>query len=181
MRSDQVFYYFGFLLLGAYINIYVMNFFSKRAISVLQKEIEDKFSEILKDKKSLRFIKRLNNYVYFQFHNNELIYLLSDHSMHIFKKEKCIASSPQIKDSKVITDLLQFISNDFTLDINNVVYIGKDIYSKNMIVNNEVEDDLFFGDNIEESFDLDGILDKINKIGYNNLTEKEKEFLNSLK
>lgn len=169
----------GAMLLASHLN---------RKLQKQKDAIENMFSKILDDCVKMQFIKRVNKYVYFKYENWELIYLLDKKSLHIFEGEHCLATS--IENSKIVKNLIQYIETKWNKDINNIVIIDNNEFSLNFIEEqkkrylkeekwsdpllNKLEDTK----NIVEPT-VDDILDKINKVGYKNLTDLEIEFLNN--
>ena len=180
MISSQIIYYLLFFLLGLYTTLYTMNRIDKKISAKNRKEIEDIFTNIINNKSNIVFSKRINSYVYFKFYDQDLILFLKNQTIHLFKNEDCIASSNQIKGSEVIFNLIRFIKNNFYTNINNVININNNIYSKNLVTqkNNVYKNS---NETIEEEYNLDDNLDRINEIGYDKLTETEKQFLKNIK
>lgn len=149
-------------------------------------KVEEQFKYILDNFSRVLFNKRINQYVYLKFDDHELIYILDTKEIHIFNKEKCIYTSNQILGSKVISNLESEIVKRWGIDINNVISINNSIVSVNLVktelkklgTNDYDLDTLLSSYKVE--YNLDDILDKINQIGYDNLTNEEKEFLKNV-
>jgi hypothetical protein len=161
----------------------------------IQKNVEDKidrgteklFLEILNNYTKLKFIKRINDSVYFKYKKQELIYILGKKTLYLFKGDECTHTSSRISKSRTIISLMNTIDENWNDDINNIIIYNNIIYSINLIDQSLI--DQKFTDpilnkltEIENSFspeglDLDTILDKISKLGIDNLSTSEKEFL----
>jgi len=153
--------------------------------------IEEMFSKILGNCVKMKFLKRVNKYVYLKYDNWEVIYLIDKKSLHIFEGDHCLATSTTIDPSSLIVkNLIKYIETKWQTDINNIVIIDNNEFSLNFIEEqrkkylkdekwsdpllNELENDK----NIV-GLTVDDILDKINEVGYKNLTDLERDFLNS--
>jgi hypothetical protein len=157
----------------------------------LFKSIESVFTNILNNFSKVSFNKRINQYVYLKFGNYELIYMLDTKEIHIFENEKCVYTSTQILGSEVINKLENRILEKWNNDINDVININNAIISvntmkrefRNLGVNDEdINYILSQRKEIEEEivYNLDEILDKINQVGYDKLSNEEKEFLKNI-
>lgn len=176
----------GFILGVLY--VHTKNFLRNKKIL---RGIENEFKNILDNFSKVSFLKRINQYVYFNFEKYELIYTLDSKEIHIFQNEKCIYTSNQILGNIIIKNLESKILEKWNKDINDVVEINNAIISVNLMKKefrslgvNEEEIEFILSEKKEETqkneYNLDDVLDKINQVGYNNLTEEEKEFLKNV-
>jgi hypothetical protein len=183
---------FGFLVL-----IFFLGFMSgcyfltyKQNVSFLkyQQEVEKIFNSIISKFNDIVFTKRINKYAYFQCGEYDILYQLDNNSIHILSKDTCIATSNQIKNSVIPKNLIKKIKDKWEDDINDVTIIGENIFSNNFLKQSIINETKKWTDpilnKIEEEkdvqyFSVDKILDKINEVGYANLTNEEKEFLNN--
>ena len=156
----------------------------------------DIFKEILLNLKNSTFKSRLNNTVYISTNlksegDVDLMYLIDKINVHIFKDDNCIYTSDDV-DREIIDSIIEFISNKFEKEINDIVSVFG-------ITFNRIEFENHFGIKIEElknrseiktesdidqiyhenemKFDIDEILDRINVVGIKNLTQAELKFL----
>ena len=156
----------------------------------------DIFKEILLNLKNSTFKSRLNNTVYISTNlksegDVDLVYLIDKINVHIFKDDNCIYTSDDV-DKEIIDSIIEFISNKFEKEINDIVSVFG-------ITFNRIEFENHFGIKIEElkkrseiktesdiyqiyhenemKFDIDEILDRINVVGIKNLTQSELKFL----
>jgi hypothetical protein len=156
----------------------------------------DIFKEILLNLKNSTFKSRLNNTVYISTNlksegDVDLVYLIDKINVYIFKDDNCIYTSDDI-DKEIIDSIIEFISNKFEKEINDIVSVFG-------ITFNRIEFENHFGIKIEElkkrseiktesdidqiyhenemKFDIDEILDRINVVGIKNLTQSELKFL----
>ena len=110
--------------------------------------------------------------------------------MAIFKDGKCIYTSNLI-DSDLVNEISKEIELKHNKDINDVIDILGLVFSRedfeksfnikeirNVIKKEESDIDEIVKKN-KKRFNIDEILDKISKIGIDNLTEEEKQFLNN--
>lgn len=172
----------GFIL-GCYYIIYIQ----KMSLLKYKKDVEKIFNNVINNFSKVCFTKRVNKYAYFHYENCDIIYQLDNDSIHIFDKDVCLATSNQIKTSLVPKNLIEKIKSKWDSDINDITTIGENIFSNNFIRENIVKETKKWTDpilnKIEENqskiFNIDSLLDKINEVGYINLTEEEKNFLNN--
>lgn len=129
----------------------------------------------------------------------EIIIYLNKSDIFILQNDVTLFDSKLI-DLDLTIKIHQKIINKYNSDINNIIEINGVIYNKNdydikstEIYNkilsdfnnsnfniNAIVNDLK-SQNIKHDYNLNDILDKINKIGYNNLSYYEKEFLKNIK
>ena len=172
------------------------------------REIKDKNNQYERvyqnviNKKS-RFKTRVNNTVYIgtklpDYGRVTIVYFLDKSDIAIFKEDKCIITSDSISKElvdKIIKEInyrhgyriddivevlgLVFYRPDFEKSF-NVNF--QDIKERAMRMGKEMSE-MSDIDKIQKRnkvrFDIDEILDKINKVGIENLTNEEKEFLNN--
>lgn len=175
---------------GAILGSSILLYFIRKSEKNFQKGIENMFSKILFDFYQLTFIKRINKQVFFRFKDWEIILILDQGTLHIFEGEKCIASSTQTGNSLVVQKVIKQIGARWRKDIEDTIVIDNNEFSVNIIrdqkkkfKNQKWSDPLLNkieSESKKEIFDVDSILDKINRIGYTNLSEAELKFLNSL-
>lgn len=167
--------------------VYFANYIKNKRI--LQ-GIEDVFKNILDNINKVSFTKRINQYVYLKFEKFEIIFNLNNKEIHIFQEEKCIYTSNQLIENHVIRTLQDKILSVWDKDINDVININNAIVSVNVMKKEfremgvmEEDIDSILSERYEKEeieFNLDDILDKINQVGYNNLTDEEKDFLKNV-
>lgn len=166
---------------------YVYYFKKDKLISDINNQFREVINNILLGKSI--FKKRINNKVYIdtklEDHGNvNLIYLIDERKIGIFKNCGCIYTS-EMAEKEIIESLINIIDKKFKHKINDVVeYLGS-IYSReyfNNLSNIMFESDVdkIISEN-ESKFNIDDILDKINEVGIDNLTEEEKNFLQNYK
>lgn len=172
------------LCLGFSLGLRYAIILNNKKIVIYREGIENMFSLILSNFDKLIFVKRINKYAYFSYESWEIIYQLDNKTIHVFNKEECLATSKQLEGSTIVSTLLSNIDKSWSKDINNTIIIDENEISINYI--EEQRKKIQYTDpiltKIEKEknvnvFTIDDILDKINKVGYNNLTTEEKEFL----
>lgn len=201
----------GIAVTSFYIGYHFSNFIKKRKeeqkLNEYKKGVNYIFDEVLAsffDNKT-RFHNRLNSTI--SIHTTtaslgkiNIVYLLDKKDVAIFQNDKCIYTSDLV-DKDVIATIINAINIKYKQDIEDVIDFMGIVYSKrdfevkfgikvsdlNNIINNappikkEKSDiDSIVSEN-ENKFNMDDILDRINKIGIENLTSEEKEFLNNYK
>jgi len=181
------------LVIGSLSTFGVLVFISKRQESKLRKKYVNTYNEILKKLTSneVSFTSRINNTV--QLHTEiedegeiQIMYFLDRQDVSIFRDGDCLYTSNLI-EKDLIEKILKTIWSKFSLQINDVVQLLNNTFDKRtfMVIsgvnpNQTVDTSQIFNVPDEDTYTLDDILDKINEVGYNNLTESEKEFLKNL-
>jgi len=182
-------------LVGTIFGIYLVTLSQKIALKKRQNSIEVIYKEIIDNIVNVRFSKRINSYVYLSYKEYEIIYTINKKTVNLFIGDECKFTSTDISE-KVSTELISVIeSNWYTKIHQDVVNIGGNVYSISFIQEqtnkaaNELQKELqnVIGElftkpveDIEPEIDvptIDDILDKINQVGYNNLTQEEVDFL----
>lgn len=172
------------------------------------REVEDKNTQYEKvyqniiNKKS-RFKTRVNNTVYIgtklhDYGRVDIVYLLDKNDIEIFKEDKCIITSDSV-NKDIVSNIIKEINYRHGYRIDDIVEVlglifyrpdfekkfnvnFQEIKERAMRMAREMSDfsdiDKIYKKN-KVMFDIDEILDKINKVGIENLTNEEKEFLNN--
>lgn len=187
------------LLIGCLITYILLNLISRSKNKSILKDNINQFIQVLKNIKSgkTKFKSRVNNTIYIETNLNDygnvgLVYLMDKQDVAIFKDEKCIYTSNLI-DSDLVNEITKAIELKHNKDINDVVEIlgfvfSREDFEKSFNVNiKEIKNDVKKEESDIEKiikknkkrFDIDEILDKISKVGIENLTEEEKKFLNN--
>jgi hypothetical protein len=187
------------LLIGCLITYILLNLISRSKNKSILKDNINQFIQILKNIKSdkTKFKSRVNNTIYIETNLSDygdvgLVCLLDKKDISIFKDEKCIYTSNLI-NSDLINEITKAIELKHNKDINDVVEILGFVFSredfeksfnvnikeiKNGVKKEESDIEKILKKN-KKRFDIDEILDKISKVGIENLTEEEKQFLNN--
>lgn len=172
------------------------------------REIKDKNDQYEKvyqnviNKKS-RFKTRVNNTVYIgtklpDYGRVTIFYSLDKNDISIFKDDKCIMTSDSV-GKELVDKIIREINYrhgyriDDIVEVLGLIFYRPD-FEKNFNVNfqeikeramrmsremGEMSDIDKINKRNKVRFDIDEILDKINKVGIENLTSEEKEFLNN--
>lgn len=172
------------------------------------REIKDKNDQYEKvyqnviNKKS-RFKTRVNNTVYIgtklpDYGRVTIFYSLDKNDISIFKDDKCIMTSDSV-GKELVDKIIREINYrhgyriDDIVEVLGLIFYRPD-FEKNFNVNfqeikeramrmsremGEMSDIDKINKRNKVRFDIDEILDKINKVGIENLTNEEKEFLNN--
>jgi hypothetical protein len=194
------------LIIGCLITYILSNLISRSKNKNILKDNINQFIQILKNIKSdkTKFKSRVNNTIYIETNLSDygdvgLVCLLDKKDsldiderapgfMAIFKDGKCIYTSNPI-DSDLVNEISKEIELKHNKDINDVVDILGFVFSKedfeksfnikeirNVIKKEESDIDEIVKKN-KKRFNIDEILDKISKIGIDNLKEEEKQLL----
>lgn len=130
----------------------------------------------IKDGKST-FISRINNVVNIELSLKKegkvnVMYWLDNNEISIFKNDKCLYVSSRV-NNKLVSKISNTILKLYHNKINNTV--DKKTLAKMSKKTNI--DDLFGTSKVEYEPSLDDLLDRINLVGYDNLSDSEKEIL----
>lgn len=190
----------GFLI-GIFFNMKMIEFLNDKRYKKTITDKSNKYKEILSkiENKKIRFVTRINDVAYFKmnlsdFGKIDIFYFLSKKDISIFRGEKCLLTSINV-DKQIIEDITKKIDSIYTDKMNDVINfmgliihrndfektfnISLDDIKKEMDRNEEQSDINGVIKNNENKFDIDDILDKINKVGLENLTKDELNFLNN--
>ena len=168
-----------------------------------KKDIDNQFSQILSNIKvdKAKFKNRVNNTVYLETKLNDygdvnIIYFMDSGDIAIFKGGKCIFH-PDTVDIIIRKNITELITKKYDKDINDTVEVLGFVFyrgefektfnidldlekNKQSDVKEESDIDKILNKN-KKRFDIDEILDKINKVGIEKLTDDEKNFLKKYK
>jgi hypothetical protein len=195
------------IILGGLLKNWSNKLSEKIAHNKLILDRNKQFKEILEKSKTkkTRFKTRVNNVVYIgvkltDYGRVDVVLFLDKRDISIFRENKCIITSEFVEE-KLLNDLIESLETVHyhkiidTVEILGMVFSRED-FEKQFNVNfdeikektdrmmdamrNGSEDqsdiDKIISKN-KSKLDIDDILDKINKVGIENLTREEKEFL----
>jgi hypothetical protein len=180
------------ILIGAFITFLTFFFLNKFAERKVKNQNQSVYQEILDKVNSndISFGSRINNTVQILANiksegDVQIMYFLDKKEIAIFRENDCLYTSVFIK-SETLDGISRGIWSKFSNQINDVVSLSNNIFDKRTFVlitglSNAETFDGFDDNEFTESHNLDDILDRINKVGYENLTESEKEFLKNIK
>ena len=195
----EVVIFIGGLLLGILVTILSSYFLRKMREKDKINDINSQFKQILTNLSigSTKFKSRVNSTVYIETKLNDygevgLVYLMDKQDIAIFKNEKCIFTTDLIDDS-LIDQITKEIETKHSKDINDTIEVLGFVFSReefektfsinmddvkmNNLPKKELSDIEKIVKKNKKKFDIDEILDKISKVGLENLTEDEKKFL----
>jgi hypothetical protein len=164
------------------------------------KEKNDQYDIVYKNiiNKKSRFKTRVNSAVYIgtklpDYGRVNIVYLLDKNDVVIFKDEKCIMTSEFVEKS-LLENIIKEIVNRHgyriydVVEVFGLVFYRPDFEERFNVNFEDIRErmssiDLSEIDKIKGvnkiKFDMDEILDKISKVGIENLSIEEKEFLNN--
>ena len=158
--------------------------------SMEKMKIENHFKAILQTSEGIKFTKRIEETVFFSYHEYTLVMDIKTNVFYLFLGKECLLISTLVSETATIYKLREFIWSKFSKEINDVIVYDNIIYSRNLATTEKTFDpnkinasDLFkkLHDNTERQkavvYDIDEILDKINKSGIESLTPEELKFL----
>ena len=195
----EVVIFIGGLLLGILMTNLLSYFLRKMREKDKINDISSQFKQILTNLSigSTKFKSRVNSTVYIETKLNDygevgLVYLIDKQDVAIFKNEKCIFTTDLIDDS-LIDQITKEIETKHSKDINDTIEVLGFVFSReefektfsinmddvkmNNLPKKELSDIEKIVKKNKKKFDIDEILDKISKVGLENLTEDEKKFL----
>ena len=111
----------------------------------------------------------------------QIMYFLDKQDISVFQDGDCLYTSSLI-GKEILEKILKTIWSKFSIQINDVVQLHSNTFDRRtfMIITG-THNNKQHNQEIEEiDYNLDDILDKINEVGYNNLTDSEKQFLKNL-
>lgn len=166
-------------------------------IRVTSNEDISYFSNVLEAIKSGSFIRRVNDIVEISINLNGVdhvvFYTISNSNIAVFEGFKCVKTNVfefnnQKTGEKIVFDIIKEINLKWSKEINDTVYINGSrfdvgTYKKWMSSWDETRFDTDRSCDEELDVDdiVDDILDKINKVGFDGLSDVEKNFLKSVK
>lgn len=136
-----------------------------------------------------QFVSRVNDNVdisiLFDGKPHNLIYIMDKSEIAIFLGKECLSISSAIDVNRgVVDNIISEISSRWGKKIRSVVNVNGSIIDsityKRITSNFSSDEETNLVTN-KNTFDLDDILDKINQVGYDNLSDGEKEFLTKFK
>lgn len=184
-------------MLGIYSGILFYKWCEKYKNKRSIKDLNIQFQELLDGLSKSSFKNRINDTIYInsklkEYGDITVIYLLDKEDIGIMKGNTCVLTSHSV-DKKLIKDIIDSINHIYKKEINDVVNVlgftfSKDEFEKTygikvedlkrgQIKKSEIEK---IKTENEIKFNIDDILDKINKVGIENLTAEENNFLKNL-
>lgn len=198
-----------FILIGFIFGVISERIFRNLSIKLRSKKeiknLNTTFNLILQKirNKNSRFKTRINNTVYVgitlpDYGKVDLVYLIDKKDVAVFQNGKCVLTSENIEKS-TINDIIASVEDRHGYKINDVIDIMGYVISRqdfektfnisvDEILKSQDKLKLFIqtGEIYQETltnskliFDIDEILDKISKVGIENLTQEEKQFLDN--
>ncbi len=190
--------YASIYLLGIYSGALILSYIIKYKISEDTKKVKKDTNLVysnlinsISDGNS-KFIFRINNQIRIDTYlpnigNVNVYFHINKKDVSIFQNENTLYIS-NLVDLSLLNKLNFITKTKFSLEINDTIDIFGIIYSRNYFINTfNINPSLFKKfenvevekvEKVEEYLDIDSILDKINLVGYNKLSNKEKDFLN---
>ncbi len=139
-------------------------------------------------KKNGKFISRINNNVEVSVElpsdKITLYFTIDKNEIFVFKNQNCIKSSSEYVKRGIIDSIISEIKLRWDEKINNVVNMNGALLDKKTytrIINNLSYQGSSETFPIKNVLNLDDILDKINEVGVDKLSEEEKEYLKNIK
>jgi hypothetical protein len=176
-------------LLTSYVFILLSNQLKSFKKSKHSKKIFIEFNEKLISNQTI-FRNRIKNSVLIETTLNNfgivmVIYMMDKEEIWIFKEDKFITSSIQIKENNFINKIIFQIQEKHNHQINDVIEVMGIQMSKEYL-NSQFNQQIMKFSNLKKSeeennYNIDQILDKISATGLESLTKEELEFLNNYK
>jgi hypothetical protein len=179
-----IFFYFWIFgifvgILLTTLSVYLISLFNKIKLKRIQTKV---FSQVLEnlDSDETNFNNRVNHVIQIDTiipleGEIQVMLFIDKKDISIFKGAECIYTS-EIVNQDLLDKINAKVWSRFSLMINDVVYLQNNIIDRQTYMrlssNNQPKKKVK-----KDNLTLDEVLDKINIVGYDNLTEKEKEFL----
>lgn len=198
----------SFYTLGLITNRMRIKYITLQTNKEIENIINDIIDNI--DDKNTRFVNRINNTIFIEtsiknYGNISIAYIIDNNDIFLYKGKELLLGSESIlkqykeliafkintiyeKDINDVIDILGVIMSkkDFETKIKTLSPLSKnrdfgiiDIDMGYKMMNIDENPNIDSNENID--LNIDSILDRINLIGYDNLTEIEKEYLNNIK
>lgn len=184
-----------FLLLG----MLFMDWIILRVKSISKLVIENRvkvennsiFSEIFDmiGTKNIKFLNRHNEIVTFRVKSSmgklDVLYFLDRNDLAIFQNGVCVYTTIYV-DRKKVTKICNKLDETYDKKIKDFVVVSNNIIDRRTVERMYIQNKPLPHVNSVNSvkpidLNLDDILDKINKVGFENLTDEEKDFLKNHK
>jgi hypothetical protein len=182
------------------VGVYVMSYIKAQKIRQKNNLVFKQILTNLQNGKG-KFISRINNTVQIDTKIKSegkinMVYFIDKNDISIFREGNCIYTSQNI-DTDIINSITSMIWSRFSDRISDVVQLYNNIMDRKsftklvsqakteiQVINLDENGNII--DTIDdfkstEPLTLDGILDRINQVGYDNLTQIEKDFLKNHK
>lgn len=196
---QSIIIFLGGLVLGLYLSKVLIKHSEKLKKDKLISDINSQFKQILSNisRGKSTFKNRVNNTVFIgselnKYGNVDIVYMMDNKDVAIFKDNKCIYSSESV-NKEIVSDIAHVIDRRFDKQINDVVDIlGFKFYreefektfkvdveelKKQFDPNSMISDVDKIKNENETLFDINEILDKISEKGIGSLTFEERVFL----
>ena len=173
------------IILGFVLFIGLTKLVTQINLKKLQDDYNQFFTEIkdLVGTKSFKFVNRFNDHLTFRVTTKSLgkvtlIMVMSKRDISIFQKNECIYTT-QHADSNLIKSIVDNIESTYNSQIKDCFQIMGNVIDKSSI--RKMNPDANFPEAFPKPempiFNIDDILDRINEVGIQNLTQEEKDFL----
>ncbi len=173
------------IIIGAIATVASYIFYWRNIKNSLVRDQSNLFKEILEEISlgNSEFKSRINNFVEISIKNTsrgpfDLIYFIDKNDIALFKNRECIFTSGYC-NPEIISRTTSLILSRYGSQIYNTVSIlGSTMDTKtynSLYSRQHTKKNL----QIKSSYNIDDILDRINSIGYENLTKDEKDFLDN--
>jgi hypothetical protein len=183
------------LVLGVNLALRYVSFKVSKNEADLKSKHESVYQKVLNNilNGSAKFVSRINNAV--QIGTNipdhgdvSVIYFLDRKEVAIFKEQDCLYTTSMV-NAETVDSISRAVWSKYANKINDTISILGHVYDKQSFVKmygnvfdpTTLDLNQFSNEPTDQPLDLDDILDKINKVGYDNLSDVEKQFLKNLK
>lgn len=187
-------------MFGMILSRIIRNYTTRKATRKLREQVDSIFQQVLDNINVGRssFYTRVNNNVTIKTNLNgygtvNIMYLMDKKDIAIFSGESCIYTTDMV-DKKIVDSIIERIELFYKIEMNDIVNVMGMVYYRldfEKRFNVKIEDlkKNMFGQGPEMSdvdkiihenkakFSIDTILDRINSVGIENLTDAEKKFL----
>ena len=190
-------------IFGCLVTLLVVKLLNYLSIHNRKKDIILKFQQINHNIKSglSKYKTRIKNTVMIETTLTDIgtvsvIFFMDKNEISVFKQDKCLFSSTEFLEKKITQEIVNSINSKYIKQINDVIEVmgvtlSREDFEKSL--NNQIQyikkhlqeniniTEFQENQDFESKFNVDEILDKINKTGIESLSKQELEFLNKFK
>jgi len=177
------------VVIGSFLTLFVLSLLERHSNKKVQESLDSVFKEVLSNitNGSSKFISRVNNIVNIEMNlesqgSVNIMYWLNSKDVSIFKGENCIYTSNNV-DQDIMKKISANILLNYNESINNTVIVLDTIFDKDTfsrLTGMDIDTAIIMDDIKPTQLpdpSLDEILDRINIVGYDNLSDFEKKLL----
>jgi hypothetical protein len=177
------------VVIGSFLTLFLLSLLERYRNKKVQESLDSVFKEVLSNitNGNSKFISRVNNIVNIEMNlesqgSVNIMYWLNNKEVSIFKGENCIYTSNNVNPD-IMKKIAVNILLNYNESINNTVIVLDTIFDKDTfsrLTGVDIDTAIIMDDITPTQLpdpSLDEILDRINIVGYDNLSDFEKKLL----